>query len=407
MVELPQITKLKEADMATVYYIGLDVHKDSVQMAVVSDESVETIFEKKMANDPGLLVKVVKPYAEKGEVVVGYEAGCLGYVLQRAYAAAGIECLVLPADKVAKGRTDRIKTDRRDARLIARMLKSGGVKGIAVPGEEDEAVRDLLRCREDVKEEEKRAKQQLLKFLLRHGYSYSGKNNWTAAAWDWMNHLVFKEAVEKEVYEEYKSRIKSLEEREERLDKRIEELSQGKRYAKKVQTFRAFKGVDTLIAMSLVCELGDFRRFGKASDLMSYLGLVPSESSSGGKRRQGGITKAGNGHLRRLLIEAAWQYARGNQVGKRLSVRRVGCSAEVVEQADKALHRLNKKYGRLVLMKGKEKTVAITAVARELSGFLWAAGYKMDAGSLPVRTVPGSLAGSNSRERLVDEAMAA
>jgi transposase len=266
------------------------------------------------------------------------------------------------------------------------MLKNGEAKGIAVPEEEDEAVRDLLRLREDIMEDEKRTKQELLKLLLRYGYNYEeGKHYWTAAHWKWMEGLKFSQTIDKEVYEEYKSMIKSLGEREERLNVRIEEIAGSKRYKAKVQNFRAFKGVDTLTALSLDVEIGDFQRFGKAPAFMSYLGLVPSENSSGGKRRQGGITKAGNTHLRKLLIESAWHYPRGNQAGKKLMERRKGCQASVIDQADKAMHRLNKKYTRLVLAKGKMKTVAITAVARELAGFLWAVGYQMDGGTLPLR----------------------
>jgi transposase len=200
--------------------------------------------------------------------------------------------------------------------------------------------------------------------------------------------------------------IKSLEEREGRLNRRIEEIAGSKRYKAKVQNFRAFKGVDTLTALSLDVEIGDFQRFGSAKGFMSYLGLVPSENSSGGKRHQGGITKAGNTHLRKLLVESAWHYPRGNQAGKKLTERRKGCKAEVIDQADKAIHRLNKKYTRLVLAKGKMKTVAITAVARELAGFLWAVGYKMDGGTLPLRNNK-----SNAKERrmscLAKQALAA
>jgi transposase len=178
--------------------------------------------------------------------------------------------------------------------------------------------------------------------------------------------------MQKETYEEYRSLIKDLGERVKRLDKRIEEVAESPRYQKRVAILRAFKGIGYIIALSLICEVGDFRRFRNASSFMSYLGIVPGENSSGGKRRQGKITKAGNGHLRRLLVESAWHYAMSNRVSRDLEERRSRCPAAVVEKADKALKRLHWKYVRMVLKNGKHKNVAITAVSRELAGFVWA-----------------------------------
>jgi transposase len=354
------------------YYIGMDVHKDSVQMAVFEQTGEEPVYERKLNNDPALLAKEAKRFSQKGETEAAYEAGCLGYVIQRAFEKAGIACHVLPANKVAKKRDSRIKTDKRDARLIGRELRSRSIRPISVPEEIDEAARDILRCREDLGEDLRRAKQRLLKFLVRHGHIYSaGGNHWTAKHRQWMGKIQFGHEYEREVYEEYKSHIESLEERLERMDLKVKEVAESPRYKEAVGRLRAFKGIDYVIALALVCEIGDFRRFASAKSFMSYLGFVPSENSSGGKRRQGGITKAGNGHLRKLLIEGAWHYARGGQTGKRLEQRRVGCPINVIDTADRALHRLHKKYLRLV-MKGKHVNTAVTAVARELAGFIWA-----------------------------------
>ena len=354
------------------YYIGMDVHKDSVQMAVFEQVGDEPIYERKLNNDPALLVKEAKRFSQKGETEAAYEAGCLGYVIQRAFEKAGIVCHVLPANKVAKKRDDRIKTDKRDARLIGRELRSHSIKPISVPKETDEATRDLLRCREDLSEDLRRAKQRMLKFLIRHGHIYSaGGSHWTVKHQQWMKKIQFSQEHEREVYDEYKSHIDSLEERLERMNLKIKEAAESPRYKEAVSRLRAFKGIDYIIALALVCEIGDFRRFANAKSFMSYLGFVPSENSSGGKRRQGGITKAGNGHLRKLLIEGAWHYARGGQTGKRLEQRRMGCPLNVIDTADRALHRLHKKYIRLVL-KGKHVNTAVTAVARELAGFNWA-----------------------------------
>jgi transposase len=354
------------------YYIGMDVHKDSVQVAVFKHEGEEPIYERKLNNDTDLLIKEAKRFSQKGEAEAAYEAGCLGYVIQRAFEKAGIACYVLPANKVAKKREDRIKTDKRDARLIGRELRSRNIRPISVPDEADEAARDLLRCREDLSDDFRRAKQRLLKFLVRHGHIYSGgTKHWTVKHRQWMGKIQFSQEYEREVYEEYKSQIDSLKERLERTNHRIKEVAESPRYKAAVGRLRAFKGIDYVIALVLVCEIGDFRRFANAKSFMSYLGFVPSENSSGSKRRQGGITKAGNGHIRKLLIEGAWHYARGGQTGKRLQQRRIGCPINVIDTADRALHRLHKKYIRL-LMKGKHANKAVTAVARELAGFIWA-----------------------------------
>jgi transposase len=354
------------------YYIGMDVHKESVQMAVYEEAGNEPVYERQLANDLSLLVKEAARFGQKGETEVAYEAGCLGYVLQRAMGKAGITCFVLPANKVAKKRDDRIKTDKRDARLIGRELRSKSIKPISVPDEADEAARDLLRCREDISEDLRRAKQRLLKFLLRHGQVFGGGgSHWTAKHRQWMDKLQFAQGNERKAYEEYRSQIRALEERMKRMDKEVEEAAESLRYKAAVGRLRAFKGVDYVIALAMVCEIGDFRRFETAKAFMSYLGFVPSEYSSGGKRSRGGITKAGNGHLRKLLTEGAWHYALNARPGRRLERRREGCPANVIEVADRALQRLHKKYIRLV-MKGKHKNTAVTAVARELAGFLWA-----------------------------------
>ena len=186
-----------------------------------------------------------------------------------------------------------------------------------------------------------------------------------------MDQISFPHEHEREVYEEYRSQIQALQERLGRMDREVAEVAESPRYREAVGRLRAFKGIDYVIALAMVCEIGDFRRFASAKAFMSYLGFVPSENSSGGKRKQGGITKAGNGHLRKLLIEGAWHYAKGSRAGKRLERRRAGCRASVIEVADRALHRLSKKYTRLVF-RGKHVNTAVTAVARELAGFIWA-----------------------------------
>jgi len=354
------------------YYIGMDVHKETVQIAVFEERGEEPIYERQLNNDTELLVKEAVRFARKGKTVVAYESGCLGYVIHRAMEKAKIPCYVLPANKVAKKRDSRIKTDKRDARLIGRELRSDSIRPISVPDSADEATRDLLRCREDIKGDLRRMKQRLLKFLLRHGHRFTeGECNWTVKNWRWIDKIEFTHEHERIVFEEYRSQIRSLEERLTRLEEQIIEAAESPRYKAKVSKLRAFKGIDYIIALSVLCEIGDFKRFRNAKAFMSYLGFVPSENSSGGKRSQGGITKAGNGHLRRLIIEGAWHYAKGARTGKRLEQRRQNCALNDIEVADRALHRLSKKFFKLVF-RGKHKNVAVTAVARELAGFIWA-----------------------------------
>jgi transposase len=357
--------------MKRVYYIGLDVHNDNTQMAVLEMKSKDPVVVKVIDSDPIKVAKAILPYLKDGMVHVGYEAGCMGYTLYRVLVGMKIDCQIIAPNKVFRGgNNEKIKTDKRDAVAIAWMLRREEGAGIAIPDREDEAARDLLRCREDMKEDLKRAKQRILKFLLRQGHVYENTYYWTIKHRKWMKTLAFDMPVDKTVFEQYLYAIENMEERIIRVELQIREIAESPRYAERVKDFRAFKGVDYLIALSLVCEIGDFKRFPTAAAFMSYIGLVPSEYSSGKRRRQGGITKTGNGHIRKLLTEAAWHYTRPIKASTRLAERRAGTSESVISYADKAIHRLHGKYVKLVF-KGKSKQAAVTAVARELSGFLW------------------------------------
>ena len=357
--------------MKKVYYIGLDVHKETTQMAVLETRGKEPVAVKIINSEPLKVAKAILPYKKDGTVHVGYEAGCMGYTLFRVLTEMKITCKIIAPNKVFRGgNNEKIKTDKRDATAIAWMLRRDEGSGIAVPNREDEAARDLLRCREDIQDDLKRAKQRMLKFLLRHGYMYENTRYWTGKYRKWLKTLTFEMPVDKTVFEQYLYTIENIEERVGRIELQIKEIAESPRYKERVRKFRAFKGVDYIIALSLVTEIGDFNRFPTAAAFMSYIGLVPSEYSSGKKRRQGGITKAGNGHIRKLLTEAAWHYARPAQVSKRLAERRIGTSESIIAYANKALNRLHGKYVKLVF-KGKSKQTAVTAVARELSGFLW------------------------------------
>jgi transposase len=357
--------------MKKLYYAGLDVHKDNIEVAILGSRGKEAVSAKRLPNDAMKVVKELSKYEDREKKVqVAYEAGCMGYTLYRTLTEYGFDCRVIPPNKVFHGGEERVKTDHRDALDIAWMLRRDEGESIAIPTAEDEATRDLIRCRGDLQENLKSMKQRLLKFLLRTGMHYETDRYWTGKYYKWLSGLKFAQPLEEKTFVEYMDEIKRLEDKIGRLDKLIEETAGSRHYAQRVKKFRAFRGIDYLTALSLVCEIGDFKRFATAQTFMSYLGLVPSERSSGKKRRQGGITKTGNGHLRRLLTESAWHYARPNQVSKRLAQRRVGTDEQTIRYADKAMKRLHEKYTRMVF-KGKTKQTAVTAVARELAGFVW------------------------------------
>jgi transposase len=361
------------------YYIGLDVHKDSVFMAVLDSRKVspngradnDVIETREVPANSPQLVKGIRRYQKQGKVFAAYEAGCLGFDLYHFLEKHGITCEIIPANTVFRpGNEKKLKTDLRDAVLIARMVKRGEAKGIHIPSREEEAVRDYIRGRGDLVDDLRRTKQRLQKFLLRHGFRYGSDRYWTGRHVKWMKGLKFEQVLEKETFEQYLSHLEDLTERIKRMEERIGEAARGPEYREQVQKLRAFRGIDYLTALALVCEIGDFRRFPNAGAFMSYLGLVPSEFSSGGKRNQGGITKAGNTHIRKLLTESSWHYPRQVMVGRRLSERRVGTSEQVIAQADKAMRKLHDRYYRMIHQK-KNACVAITAVSRQLAGYIW------------------------------------
>jgi transposase len=361
------------------YYIGLDVHKDTIFLAVLDNRKVgshekpdsDLIGTVEVAANAPELVKAIKRYQRKGKIFVAYEAGCLGFDLYHFLERHGIACVIIPANTVFRpGNEKQIKTGRRDAVLIGRMLKRGEARGIHIPSREEEAVRDFIRGRGDLVDDLTRTKQRIQKFLLRHGYRYENTRYWTGLHIKWMRALKFEQVVEQETFEQYLSRLEDLRERIGRMEQRITEIAQGPCYRERVQKLRAFRGIDYLTALALVGEVGDFRRFPSAGAFMSYLGLVPSEFSSGGRRNQGRITKAGNTHIRKLLTESAWHYPRKVTVSKRLAERRVGAGELVIGRADKAMRQLHDKYYRMI--HGQKNTcVAVTAISRQLAGYIW------------------------------------
>lgn len=302
-----------------------------------------------------------------------YEAGCLGFTLYHQLTQHNVKCIILAPTtmaKPAKGR--KIKTDKRDAALIARCLAHHDYSPVHVPTEHDEQVKEYIRMRQDHKLALKKVKQQILSFCLRHNYRFEGTSHWTATHLKWLRALK-PDGIYQEILEEYLLTFDNLTNKLERLDRRIEELAADDEYHEKVSRLTCFLGIKTQTALSTIVEVGDFRRFSSAQHFASYIGLVPGEDSSGDSQNRLGITKAGNRQVRMLLVEAAQSFGRGRTgyKSKALKERQSGNPPAVIAYADRANERLRRRYYKLVLGKGKKTNVAKTAIARELACFIW------------------------------------
>jgi len=300
-----------------------------------------------------------------------YEAGPCGYVLYRHLTTQGLDCTVVSPSLIPRKPGERIKTDRRDALKLARSHRAGDLTAIYVPTEADEAMRDLVRAREDAKQAEIKARQQLLAFLLRHDCRYSGKCPWTAAHTRWLSELKLPHPAQQIAFQEYVEAVDEAAQRVERLTEQIRVLLPMWRMAPVVAALQALRGVSLVVAVTVLSELGDLTRFTSPRQLMSHLGLVPSEHSSGPKTRRGAITKAGNGHVRRILVEAAWAYRFPARVTRIIKERQEELPKSVRQIAWRAQLRLCARYRRL-LRAGKCQQQTVTAIARELAAFIWA-----------------------------------
>lgn len=356
--------------MQKVRFVGLDVHKESIAIAVADGDGSAPEVVATIPNDTTVLLKRMKKLAAGGRLRCCYEAGPTGFVLQRALTEAGIECNVVAPSLVPRQAGDRVKTDPRDAVKLARFLRSGDLTEVYVPDAATEAMRDLERCRDDAKRAERTARHQLSKFLLRHGRRYDGKTAWTTMHIDWIRRQSFEHQAHHRVLVDCVQAVESASARVERLTQDIVDLIESWSLRPLVKALQALRGVQVVSAVILAAELGDFARFASAPALMAYLGLVPSEHSSGATRRRGRITRTGNGHVRRILIEAAWAYRHRPLMSRHIRKRNEGVATPVQAIAWKAQHRLYRRYTRL-LGRGKNKQQTVTALARELAGFVW------------------------------------
>ena len=357
--------------MAKVLYVGMDVDKEKIVLAKLSS-STSSIEQSVIANTPPAVRKYFAPLSKQGEVIAAYEAGCFGFGLYHQLTDLGVVAVVAAPGLIPRKPSDRLKTDRRDAHSLALALRAGQLTPVHVPTKQDESVRDYLRMCEDMRDDLRRCKQRILHLLLRRGIRYEQGGPWTVKHKDWLATLELGNALDRQTLDAYLARLQELESTCAQLDSQVESIAQEEPYRQAVRTLSAFKGIKTLIALSFISEIGDFRRFPSAAQFMAFLGLVPSEHSSGSKRRQGGITKAGNSHLRRLLVQAAWHYQSYHPTSRVLLQRRREVDPGIINYVNRAGRRLNRKYLHL-LLRGKRSQLAVTAVSRELAGFIWGA----------------------------------
>jgi len=353
-------------------YIGLDVHKETIAVAVADGEGGEVRYLGEIATQPTAVKRLLNKLSRAGERLrFCYEAGPCGYDLYRQIVAAGHSCIVVAPALIPRKPGVRIKTDRRDAMGLARLDRAGELTAVWVPGPEQEAMRDLSRAREDMKIIDRQLRQRLSGFLLRHGRRYTGKQAWTQAYWRWLEGQRFDMPQQQIVLEEYAEAVRQGQRRTALLEQQLQRAIEGWSLGPAAQALTALRGVDQTAAATLLAELDDISRFDHPRQLMSYVGLVPSESSSGQQQRRGGITKTGNSHARRMLIECAWGYrfpARKTAVIQRRAERAPEAVQAIAWQAQL---RLCDKYRRLQA-RGLNGPKTVTAVARELCGFMWA-----------------------------------
>lgn len=355
-----------------ISWVGMDVDKRKIQVAVLY-AGRKGIVELEVVNEPAAVRRIVRKIQREagGSLRFCYEAGPCGYVLQRQIRVLGCDCIVVAPSLIPVKPGERIKTDRRDAKKLAELLRAGLLTAVEPPTVQEEALRDLLRCREDLLEDRARCRHRLTKMLLRRGYLWRTGVNWTTAHRRWMRAVLWEQDADRVVFEDYLLALEQVESRLRNLEQEVLAAAQTEPYRDLVGVLGCYRGIGVVTAMTILTELHGIRRFTSPRQLMAYLGLVPSEHSSSDKVFRGSITKAGNAHLRRVLAEAAHQYRHRPFVGPLLRRRREGQPGFAILQADQAQRRLHRRFSRL-LLRGKPYGKIIIAIARELAGFLWA-----------------------------------
>ena len=363
--------------MQTRSFVGLDVHKASISISVAEEgRGGEVRFFGVIPNTPDDVAKMAKRLSKHGELEFCYEASGCGYGIYRQLVELGHRCTVVAPSLIPRKPGERIKTDRRDSEKLAVLHRAGDLTAVWVPDPTHEALRDLVRARVDASMHLMRARQQLLAFLLRHGRSYATGKHWTQRHRAWLASQRFSEETHQAVFQDYLEAVWSAQQRRDALIRRIETMIANWSLGPLVEALRGLRGIDLISAATFIASTGDLSRFASPRLLMGYLGLVPSEHSSGGTVRRGGITKTGNREARRMLIEAAWSYQYPARVAKDKAEILVRLPTHVREIAWKAQTRLCARYRKLIA-RGKKPTVVVAAIARELAGFIWAIGQQM------------------------------
>ena len=363
--------------MASLLFIGCDVHSKTISLDTFDRNSNTHSHQTKINNDPRLIWKYAKKIESEVEpgtkLVFGYEAGCLGFSFHERITKMGFECRVMAPTTIRLAQTDRVrKTDRRDAKSLAEALAYDTYKSVYVPNQEDQEVRSFIRLCEETQETIKKFKQRINAFVLKLGYTFDeGKSKWTIKHRDWLKSLELS-PMNREVLDEYLITLEELETKIARYDERITEMSKQENYNELASSLSCFKGVTRPIAMRIITEIGDFNRFATAGEFASYLGLTPSEYSSGESQVKGSLTKMGNGHVRKTLIEAAQSATKGvpGRKSKRLIARQSGNDPKVIHYADKGNTRFISKF-KSMMNNGKNRNIAIAACAREMACFIW------------------------------------
>lgn len=350
--------------------VGLDVHKATIVAAVLPPATNRPTRTFSIENTPKAVERMVQSLSVKGPVEFVYEAGPCGYITQRQITQMGQKCVLIAPGLIPKRPTDLVKTDRRDAENLARLYRAGELTEIRIPTHEEESARDLVRAREDCMADRLRARHRLSRFLLRQGRVFRETKSWSLAHRAWLKKQQFQWVPLQQTFEGYVRVLDDADAQMQAYDQQLQDMAQQQAYRIPVSYLRCLKGIDTLSALTLIVEAQDFRRFERAASFMGFTGLVSSEYSSGDRVRRGAITKAGNAHIRRILVEAAWGNRNGGITSPVLFYRRKDCPAEVTRIARKAQLRLHRKYWRMV-SRGKPHCVALAATARELAGFVW------------------------------------
>lgn len=355
----------------TITYVAMDTHKKEHKVALhyPCHEEIVRFVVKNDVRDIKKMVNKIKKQAS-ADIKFCYEAGVCGFTLKRRIEALGCQCTVIAPSLTPIKPGDHIKTDRRDALKLLTMFKAGLLTEVHAPEPNQEAARELTRCRQTAQENLKRIRHQLLKFLTRHGYVYTNGNHWTQKHIRWLRNLEFDQPLLADVFDDYFTQMNHCLQRLDSLDKRVKNLADSNCYNQIVGFLRCFHGIDTLTAITIITEVFDFGRFSSPGQLMSYLGLTCSEDSSGQKQHKGPITKAGNKRVRRLMVEASWHYRHPCKLSKTLRMRRKNQPQWVIDIADRAGQRLRKRYRHLI-NNGKMPCKAVVAIARELAGFIW------------------------------------